>query len=135
MKKNQRDFLKSVLFVCIGVAVTTFVFAKKSYDVPDKPGTPMIEDVWATGCALNYLKPRGDGGSPITRYIIECKSKWYSSWETKGSSPDLKYRVENMQEGTSAEFRVRAENRAGVSEPSDASPEITFKPRLPKPKP
>lgn len=129
MKKNQRNFLKLVLFVCIGMAVTTIVFARIPYDVPGKPGTPMIEDVWATGCLLNYLAPKSDGGLPITRYIVECKTAWYSSWEIKGSSSNLKYQVENMEEGTSAEFRVRAENRVGAGEPSDVSPKITFKPR------
>lgn len=70
-----------------------------------------------------------DGGSPVTGYVIEKREKgsprWIKAVETVG--PDCKGKVDNLDEGTEYEFRVRAINDAGPGEPSDASKPITAK--------
>ena len=128
MRKTYRIIFKPFVAICLGLIITGITLAA-SYEVPNPPGTPMIIDVWKDGCLLQYLEPH-NGGAPITRYIIEYRKKWGLKWELKGTSPTLLYQVEGMREGSSAEFRVRAENRYGVSEPSDPSPMIQFKDRL-----
>lgn len=65
----------------------------------------------------------------MTGYIIEKREKgtpkWIKALET--SSPDCKGRVDNLDEGTEYEFRVKAVNAAGPGEPSDASKGIVAK--------
>lgn len=81
------------------------------------------------------MAPFNDGGSPITGYVVEKKDK-YGEWEkavevgpyaTSATVPDL-------IEGQPYEFRVRAVNKAGLGEPSDATPTIIAKPRNMAPK-
>jgi len=52
--------------------------------------------------------------------------KWIKACET---GPDCKGRVDNLDEGVEYEFRVKAVNAAGPSEPSDASKPITARSR------
>ena len=128
MKKIKRNILRSFLFVCLGLAFTTIVFAsvKISGDVPSAPGRPMILDVWPDGCMLSYTSSIRNGGSPVLNYIIEYKDQWYSQWKIVGKTTVLIYRVNNMREGSTAEFRVSAVNKFGISEPSPASERVKF---------
>lgn len=72
-----------------------------------------------------------DGGSPITGYIIEKKDKYSKNWdkcaEIEGDSNRGK--VENLVEGQTYEFRVRAVNKAGPGVPSDATKPHTARPK------
>lgn len=133
METLKRNILKSVLFVCLGLTITTIVFAstRASYDVPGKPGAPLYTDYWKTGCNLSWTAPKSDGGSPITGYLIEVKEGWGFLLGKKVIVPgnQLRCTIEDMEEGTEAEFRVIASNKAGFGEPSDPSPRIIFKPR------
>lgn len=133
MKTLKRNILKSVLFICLGLAISTIVFAsaRAPFDVPSKPGTPVITDFSKTGCDLSWIAPKSDGGSPITGYLIEVNDRYSAKWEKKVIVPgdQLSCSINDMQEGTEAEFRVIASNKVGFSEPSDPSPRIIFKPR------
>lgn len=128
MKKN----LKSLLFACLGLGITTLVFAGVStvITVPDKPGWPLAIDIWETGCLIKYKAPQNDGGAPITNYHIEHRGNWELSWKFRGISQTTEYQFKDMKENTKAQFRVSASNSAGVSTPSDNSDFITFKSRL-----
>lgn len=72
---------------------------------------------------LKWDPPLRDGGAPITGYIIEMKDKYSDNWakavETTGPAPTGT--VPNLVEGNKYEFRVRAVNKAGPGEPSEAS--------------
>lgn len=59
MKKSRKNISKLFLFVCLGLTLTTIVFAgaRISGDVPSPPGTPKIVDVGADRCELEYLRP------------------------------------------------------------------------------
>jgi hypothetical protein len=100
-------------------------------DEPDAPGTPEATDWDKDHVDLRWTPPVKDGGSPITGYVIEKREKgsprWTKAGETKG--PDCKGRAENLEEGVTYEFRVRAVNAAGPGQPSEASKPITAKPR------
>ena len=129
MKKIRKNALKSFLFICLGLTVTTIVFAGARLTVgpPDPPGKPIAVEVSTTGCLLRYEAPRNDGGSPIMCYIIEGQyDGFFSIWEDKGTSYTTEHTVSDMIEGYTAIFRVIARNKYGASKPSKESNEVTF---------
>lgn len=130
MKSTKKNVLKPILFVCLGLAITTIAFTYGNQPtVPDSPGLPYVTDIRTDGCDLKWRKPKYDGGSPITGYIIQCTEGFFSRWYNKGTArpSELIYKVNGMQEGKEASFRVSAENEFGMSNPSDASDYITFR--------
>ena len=48
-------------------------------DKPWPPGRPVVTSMKSNASGLAWSPPRNDGGSPITNYIIECKSNSYYS--------------------------------------------------------
>ncbi|XP_037720926.1 twitchin isoform X30 [Drosophila subpulchrella] len=111
------------------------IIAKNPYDAASKPGTPNIEDYNEHMVKLKWEVPKSDGGAPITGYIIEKKDKFSPMWDevlsTNTSDPEAT--VEGLNEGNVYQFRVRAVNKAGPSEPSDATEPHLAKPRNLKP--
>ncbi|VDQ04956.1 unnamed protein product [Trichobilharzia regenti] len=92
----------------------------------------MIEDWDRDHADLKWLPPRRDNGAPITKYIVEGKTKSKNKWETIKEVTDPKAKVD-LKEGEEYEFRVIAVNKAGKSEPSEVSKALVAKPRLLKP--
>lgn len=92
-------------------------------DEPGKPGTPEITDYDNTGVNLKWTKPTSDGGSPIEKYIIEKKDRYKPDWEKAAevSGDQLEARVNDLKENGEYQFRIRAVNKAGPGQPSDAS--------------
>lgn len=97
--------------------------AKNPFDEPGKTSAPEIIDYDKDFVELKWDKPEKDGGSPITGYIIEKRDKFNPNWEkcaeVEGDIP--KGKVTDLIEGTPYEFRVRAVNKAGPGDASDAS--------------
>ncbi|KAG1672466.1 Twitchin [Nymphon striatum] len=110
--------------------------AKNPYDEAGKPGTPVIDDWDANKVDLKWDVPKSDGGAPITGYIVEKKDKFGSGWEpvveTTSSKPEAT--VEGLTKGQQYQFRVKAINKAGPGEPSDATKPHIAKERYLKPK-
>lgn len=102
---------------------TQAIEAKNPFDEPGKTSAPEIVDYDKDFVELKWDKPESDGGSPITGYIIEKRDKYNPNWEkcaeVEGDTPRGK--VDDLIEGTPYEFRIRAINKAGPGEPSDAS--------------
>lgn len=100
-----------------------------STDPPSKPGKPEVKDYDRTWCELKWKEPETDGGAPISHYVIERKDKYSAKWikhcETKSSKPEAK--VNDLTEGETYQFRVKAVNKAGQSKPSDSSDNFTAK--------
>lgn len=113
----------------MSLIIATITFARDPYTEPGKPGTPEIVFVASDRCVLKYTAPDSDGGSPIIGYFIELKNKYVQIWEKVNENPinALDCVVSGMKEGNTVEFRVRAQNKAGKGEPSDASRSVTFK--------
>lgn len=67
-----------------------------------------------------------DGGCKIMGYILEMQQKGDDKWERCNDFlvPVLSYTIRGLKEGKSYIFRVKAENAAGVSEPSRNTPVI-----------
>lgn len=78
-----------------------------------------MSDVTASGCKLKWQKPDDDGGKPITAYQVEKLDKATGRWVPVGRTNDLEMDVKGLQDGHSYEFRVKAINDEGESEPLD----------------
>ena len=73
---------------------------------------------------IRWTAPRSDGGSPINNYRIEMRTAGGYRWDVvnpHAKVTDTTYTVPNLLEETDYEFRVSAENKAGVSGPSQTS--------------
>lgn len=72
---------------------------------------------------LTWKPPMYDGGARIMGYVLEKLQKGQENWERCNDFlvPVLSYTVRGLTEGKYYQFRVRAENAAGVSEPSRSS--------------
>lgn len=85
---------------------------------PSKPEGPLeVEDVHKDGCTLHWKKPLDDGGEPLEGYLVEKLDPDTGSWVPVGKSlvPDM--RVDNLIPGKAYQFRVKALNKEGESEP------------------
>jgi predicted phage tail protein len=107
------------------------IIAKNPFDEPGAPGIPEATDWDRHFVELKWTPPTNDGGSPVTGYIVEKREKGNTRW-TKAAefrTPECKGKVDNLDEGVTYEFRVRAVNEAGPGEPSDARKAVVTKPR------
>ena len=78
---------------------------------------------------LKWLKPRKENGAPVTKYIVEGRKHPSGEWVKMKDTPDTKTSVP-WNEGDTYEFRVFAVNKAGVSQPCNATAPLLAKPRL-----
>ncbi|XP_041366543.1 twitchin-like isoform X3 [Gigantopelta aegis] len=112
--------------------VTDPIRVKAKYTKPSVPGVPSPVNVGRTFVELSWDKPRTDGGSKITGYIVEKKEKGATMWTKATDYPviDNNYTVANLMELSEYEFRVIAVNAAGKSEPSLESAPIKVKEKV-----
>ncbi|RUS77262.1 hypothetical protein EGW08_014976, partial [Elysia chlorotica] len=87
-------------------------------DAPGRPEGPLdVVDIFSNRCALLWDKPKDDGGSPITHYIVEKMDAGKGEWEQVCETDDLEVDVCDLEPGHHYQFRVSAVNSEGVSEP------------------
>lgn len=105
--------------------------AKLVFKVPDAPSRPEVSDVTPTSAVISWSSPESDGGSPITGYIVEKREKGKDRWVKVNRAPVKATTLiaSDLYEGNEYEFRVKAENKAGLSEPSQPSKKVVA--RLP----
>lgn len=102
----------------------TFLFHKHNQcvfiDEPNAPGKPEIIDYDNKSVTLKWEPPKSDGGRPITHYIIEMLNKYQPDWcELMPTDTNAcEFKVPDLKERMSYQFRVRAVNKAGKSAPS-----------------
>ena len=95
----------------------------------DAPSQPEIDDVTDTSVHLVWSPPESDGGSKITKYVVEARKvkpededgEVDEDWTDVAESPDCQCPVFNLDTGKDYEFRIRAVNELGPGDPSDAS--------------
>jgi titin len=97
---------------------------KDPFDKPGTPGQPEILDISSTSAKIRWSRPTMDGGAPVNNYRIEMRSAGTYRWDL--CNPTQKctgtdFLVTGLSEDTDYEFRVSAENKAGVGAPSTAS--------------
>ncbi len=102
--------------------------AKHMFDPPGPPGQPTCSDITENAVTVSWTEPATDGGSPVSGYIVE-RREMTGKWIRVNKTPilDVRYRACGLFEGNSYEFRIFAENVAGVSEPSYPSDPVKAK--------
>ncbi len=102
--------------------------AKHMFDPPGPPGQPICSDITENAVTVSWTEPETDGGSPVSGYIVE-RREMTGKWIRVNKTPvlDVRYRACGLFEGNSYEFRIFAENVAGVSVPSYPSDPVKAK--------
>lgn len=103
--------------------VSPAVIAQYPFCEPAAPGTPIISAVSKDNMVVEWKPPTNNGGSPIVGYHIERKEKNSLLWTklNKLLIPDTRFKTTELEEGIEYEFRVYAENIAGMSPASKLS--------------
>ena len=95
-------------------------------DVPDPPRGVKVSDVSRDSVNLTWTEPASDGGSKVTNYIVEKCATTAERWIRVGQARETRYTVINLFGKTSYQFRIIAENKFGLSKPSEPSePTVT----------
>ncbi|XP_051916314.1 titin-like [Hippocampus zosterae] len=97
--------------------------AQNPFQTPSAPSTPKASATTEDSVMMTWERPESDGGSEIDGYILEKRDKEGVRWTkcNKRRLNDLRYRCTGLTEGRYYQFRVSAENTAGVGAPSEAS--------------
>ncbi|KAM6937763.1 titin-like [Xenentodon cancila] len=97
--------------------------AQYPFSVPAAPGTPWVSTVTKYSMVVEWEPPVKDGGSPIIGYHLERKEKNSILWTklNKFVITDTRFKTSGLEEGIEYEFRVFAENIAGLSQSSKTS--------------
>lgn len=97
--------------------------AQNPFTTPSAPSTPTASAVTGDSVVLTWERPETDGGSEIDGYILEKRDKEGVRWTkcNKRRLNDLRFRCTGLTEGHHYQFRVLAENAAGVGAPSEPS--------------
>lgn len=84
------------------------------------------------GASLTWKPPKSDGGAEITNYVVEHRLESGVKWvrATGDKIPETSYTVKGLKEDMVYEFRVSAENKAGVGPASDPTSPVTIKEQI-----
>lgn len=99
------------------------VIARNPFKTPGPPSTPEASAITKDSMVLTWDRPEDDGGSQIEGYVLEKRDKEGVRWTkcNRKRLSDLRFRVTGLTDGHSYEFRVSAENAAGIGTPSEPS--------------
>ncbi|GFR58139.1 twitchin [Elysia marginata] len=105
------------------------IVAKMPFDAPDSPGVPDITEVGGDFASLTWDKPRSDGGGRIQGYWVEKREAGTENWTRVNNQLCITnmINIPNLIEDRQYEFRVFAQNEAGLSKPSSASRPVKIK--------
>ena len=98
-------------------------------DAPGMPGVPEVTEVGGDFVSLSWERPSTDGGGKILGYWIEKREHGSENWSRVNLQPCLPtmFNIPNLIEDREYEFRIFAENEAGMSQPSTASKAVKIK--------
>lgn len=98
--------------------------ADNPYVIPDPPENPEVTAITKDSMVVMWQAPKSDGGTPITNYNVERKDRVGLRWVkcNKRKVKDLQFKATGLVVGHEYEFRIIAENAAGLSAPSVSSP-------------
>lgn len=87
-------------------------------DKPGKPKGPLeVSNVMEDSCDLAWKPPDDDGGEPIEYYEVEKLDTETGRWVPCAKVKDTNAQVKGLKKGQSYQFRVKAVNKEGASEP------------------
>lgn len=98
-------------------------------DAPDAPESVQVTGTTASSASLEWSPPFSDGGSPVTGYFVERKDQYSARWTRVNRVPvtETNMVVGDLKEGLQYQFRVCAENRAGIGRSSDSTKPTVIK--------
>uniref|UniRef100_A0A3B3HCW8 Titin n=1 Tax=Oryzias latipes TaxID=8090 RepID=A0A3B3HCW8_ORYLA len=98
--------------------------AMDPFTVPAAPTNVQVTAVTSDAMTICWERPVSDGGSSISGYVIEKREKTGLRWCRVNKKPvyDLRVKASHLREGCEYEYRVFAENAAGLSKPSTPCP-------------
>lgn len=107
---------------------------------PSVPTGPIcFDEIKAQSIIISWDEPKEDGGGEITCYSVEKRETSQANWKMVCSSVvRTSFKIPNLVKGTRYQFRVRAENKYGVSEAltsTDVRAQHQYKPPGPPGKP
>ena len=96
---------------------------------PGKPDAPEIGKTTEKSVSLKWKPPSSDGGAEIFNYVIEYRAEGAFKWVKANEDhiPVTEYTVKGLKKDNNYEFRISAENRAGVGPASE--PTAPVKPK------
>lgn len=108
--------------VYLFLSINYFIYKLFFLDVPSAPYDVEVNEIFQSSCVVSFKPSKDDGGSPITKYVIErldlsLKSQWDSVGEVM-SGEKCVYKVEDLVAKKEYKFRIRAVNKLGSSEPA-----------------
>lgn len=93
-------------------------------DKPTPPNSCTVTDVYYDNCIVHWTPPDDDGGTELTKYVVECldvtsgTNNWTQCAVTdSGSAKDIK--CEGLHHRHKYRFRARAVNKLGPSDPCE----------------
>lgn len=100
----------------------TFTITVNVIGRPSPPEGPIeITSITAESCELSWNEPEDDGGTEITNYIVEKRESGSTVWQLINSSVKRRsFHVSHLTKYMQYTFRVSAENRFGVSKPTES---------------
>ncbi|XP_076817561.1 myosin-binding protein C, slow-type-like [Clavelina lepadiformis] len=105
-----------------GVVLKTKLIVK---DVADFAKTQVtFDEVSPNEVSMSWKAPEEDGGSPVTEYVIERSVAGKDKWEKVGKVDGAKtnFKCKGCEPETAYQFRVKAVNEQGSSEPAVSAP-------------
>ena len=106
------------------------VRAEYEFVAPHNPSTPEIVQVTKNSAKIEWNQPINDGGKKVLGYWIEKKEINSIVWQKENESSRISSTegwCHNLIEGLEYQFRVRAENEAGIGRPSEPSKAATIR--------
>ena len=99
---------------------------KPEFVKADAPGVPEVIKVGKRFTELTWTVPPRDGGSKITGYIVEKRQIGADYWSKAlpYPAPENSCLVNDLIDNAEYEFRVKAVNKAGESEPSSTTGKV-----------
>ncbi|CAG2054619.1 unnamed protein product, partial [Timema podura] len=108
---------------------TTFTVLRTFTNTPSAPGVPKVTEIGGDFVNLQWDKPDSDGGARIQGYWIDKRESGSDAWQRANIALCLptQFNISNLIEGRQYEFRVFAQNEAGLSPASTASTSVKIK--------
>uniref|UniRef100_A0A3B3UXH4 Titin n=1 Tax=Poecilia latipinna TaxID=48699 RepID=A0A3B3UXH4_9TELE len=92
------------------------VVAQYPFEPPGPPTNLHVAHATKTGMLVVWGRPASDGGSPVIGYHVESKDQSSILWTkvSRGLVTENQFKMTGIEEGLSYQFRVYAENIAGI---------------------
>ena len=115
------------------VEVEEPILASPPFKVPDQPTNVVVTNAIGSSAMVSWKAPASDNGSKVKYYHIEKRERRRNSWTRAHLETDFikhtTHSVSNLVEVLFYEFRVFAENEAGLSTSSPISKQVKVAPK------